>query len=464
MRHRASLEEIVAYTTSYSLDNPLPSVTPNITEGKDNLAYLADVVHNSAMRQRCSTNLGSIDFSEDTKENKVMRILAHHAGSISVGGNLLVSYNTYAREGYSKYTVKIWKEDHLYGLELLGRGYRVSSYTSIKKWDCSKLTRLLSRIGMEEKYVTELATKLGNKPKEYVIETTNMYIPEHYLHLREAQSLTSCMAKNSHIYDLEGEGPNCTDLHPTMVYENSSNVRLGLLREVGSDKPYPYVARFVLCINPNGKVSASRVYGLERSEGLIKAAGVEISDIEGGRLQKIDARGSYLMPYLDGSVNGVSDEGGYYTVDSDGEYCAESECGLLEDPTVECEHCGDYYNPEDMGTMFVRGSELRCCEGCRSDAIYVESRDEVHHREDVVQLCSEYYGCSWSTQYELEEDSTHVEEGWIREEDCVELGGECIHYERRDEILQEIEDEKEAEAERKAEDEAEERRMRGEAA
>ena len=465
MRPRASLPEILTYTKAYTEANKhrLVGVELDVKEDSNNLYIVGRDVQETAEAGSSidTATSNEQDYHDAKPEALALQIIRHHIGTVSsTTGNFVTSKTfwldqhkvqgkLYEGGRYSASTV-LYREENLFGLKLLKRSIN-SENVLVKEWKPSKLTRLLSKLGIAEHAITDLATRRSNKPQSYSLEFTNSYIPEHYRLLAEAQSLTSCMSKASHVYELEGEAADGSDLHPTMAYENSPNVMLGLVKDNNSDKDYPYVARFVV-VCEEGSVHTSRVYGLERSEGLVRGAGIEIGGLEGGKLTKVGARGSYLMPYIDGSCDQVDDVGNYFLVDDGGNYTADSEGGLLEEAGVECEHCGDQTNEEDVSTMYVRGDALSVCEGCRSDACYIDRLDEHHHYDDCVELASEYYGGRWgSNEYDISDECTHTSEGYVRDEDCVEFEGEDMHVSRRDAIEEDREQQELEAAEAKEE-------------
>jgi hypothetical protein len=376
-----------------------------------------------------------------------LRTLYDHRGTIgSASGNYVTSKTWWLTSTTrAKSNTILSKVGDLYSLELTKS--ELGHTTSVKTWGPSKLTRLLSKLGVAEQQITYLATQLSNKPKLYSLHITNSYIPEHYRLMAEAMSLTSCMSKSSDVYDLHGEGPGGTDLHPTMVYEDSANVVLGLLKDNSSDSSYPYVARFVMVVRDDGSVHASRVYGLERAESMVKSIGITVDSLEGGQLKQIEAKDSYLMPYIDGDCDRIGDKGSYFLVEEDGNHVADSEGGMLEDETSECEHCGDRCNGDNMGSMYVRGSELSVCVTCREDSYYVDRLDEYHYYDDCVELSDTYYGGRWGfTEHDLSDECTHTDEGYVRDDDCVEFEGESMHVDRKD-AIEEDREQQELEAE-----------------
>ncbi len=250
------------------------------------------------------------------------------------------------------------------GLWELGVGYgRNVLFTAVKK-----LTKMLKYMGYEDKEVVKFAAEFSNRREGYVIDFTDTYIPENYMLMAEYQNLSSCMSHSSDEYGLED------DEHPTLAYEGSKNLLLGLVRNVNDDSDHPYVARFIFN-KDSGYIS--HTYGMERVCNYIQS-NYSVGNIRGGELTKIKSKsGGYLLPYIDGSYRGCSDLGDIFVID-DGPIYGEYDTGRWGG--VRCDNCGNTCDEED---------NLRALS---------DSYDDVPH--NICGDCSST-DYTWSTHHDL---------------------------------------------------------------
>jgi hypothetical protein len=104
----------------------------------------------------------------------------------------------------------------------------------------------------------------------------------------------------------------------------------------------------------------------------------------GARLLLVESdHGDYIAPYLDEIGNALLSDNDLI-IDAEGDYICQSTNGTAEQKQEGecCEHCGDSYDEEDMGTVYTdsrqRGGET-WCRHCRdSDAFYCEGTEEYY--------------------------------------------------------------------------------------
>jgi hypothetical protein len=106
--------------------------------------------------------------------------------------------------------------------------------------------------------------------------------------------------------------------------------------------------------------------------------------LNGARLLLIKSdHGDYIAPYLDEIGNALLGDNNLI-IDEEGDYICQSTNGTAEQKQEGecCEHCGDYYEADDMTTVYTdsrqRGGET-WCRHCRdSDAFYCEGTEEYY--------------------------------------------------------------------------------------
>ena len=200
-------------------------------------------------------------------------------------------------------------------------------------------------------------------------------------------------------------------------------------------------------------------------------------------------RGGWLMPYIDGGTQNVDIFGDTCTIESNGDYSADSTSGAVEDNTTTCENCGDRYNSEDEGGYIGYHEDTHVCQDCldneytyvtgrrgnqyyvpndeaveahgdyyhvnylsennivelangdyahMDNAVYIDSVDEWHDPDDGYVCYAED-----SNQYELMDDCWQCAESnnWYTDnEDYVEIDGEKYHPDHAPEVDDEDED------------------------
>lgn len=116
----------------------------------------------------------------------------------------------------------------------------------------------------------------------------------------------------------------------------------------------------------------------------------------------------YVMPYIDGTS--ISFHGDHFTMQEDGELCAESTCGTLDfdDGNAECHSCGEYFDRDDSFTVYTlvtndgiaSGNETYCPSCADNEAFYCDANC-VYVANDVaepVEMVSGGHGL-WNSAY-----------------------------------------------------------------
>jgi hypothetical protein len=90
------------------------------------------------------------------------------------------------------------------------------------------------------------------------------------------------------------------------------------------------------------------------------ATGAQLAKIDG------DESGQYLMPYLDGDTQSVSDFGDHFEISHYGDFSTGTSGYITTEDRVCCEHCNEYA-PEDEMTWTGYHEDTRVCDSCISD-------------------------------------------------------------------------------------------------
>jgi len=247
-----------------------------------------------------------------------------------------------------------------------------------------KPTRVLAQL-LGEKLLTKAASLGSFKAKQMELHFLTHYIPEMYIKMSRDESLESCMSKHSGDYNLP------SNLHPTMVYENSPNAVLCLLYDQSKGR---HVARAVGLVE-YGHVVIPSSYGIGGRERYFDDLGcLKENGLDGLKLGKVEYDGEYLAPYVDGDYQLFKVEEDYLLVSDDG-HESSYETGRLK-IGEECSCCGDTFPEDEMTStaddgrvcgfcrdntyIWVEGREAYYHESCTR---YVEGRDESFHEDDV---------------------------------------------------------------------------------
>jgi hypothetical protein len=143
--------------------------------------------------------------------------------------------------------------------------------------------------------------------------------------------------------------------------------------------------------------------------------------IAGARVSKIEKRGHYLMPYIDG-IEYCEDLGDSFLLGSGRIRCSNTE-GLIEcHESAYCDDCGESYDLDNM-TMV---NESCVCQYCLSENyIYSELMDSyLTHNEAESNGDGEYATSRYFERNGYVLDYVCV---WQVESDCVEFDGEYYH-------------------------------------
>lgn len=147
-----------------------------------------------------------------------------------------------------------------------------------------------------------------------------------------------------------------------------------------------YVARAIVWPNESSFVC---VYGLteqykRRLVNELESRGYDRTDaFEGARLRKVEFDSRFvIVPYLDGDISRLRDDGDSLVIDSDGEIDASGTRGYTRiEERYTCAYCGENCSEDYMRP--VAGGEL-VCESCVSDKfIYCEYESEYYPNIDT---------------------------------------------------------------------------------
>lgn len=202
-------------------------------------------------------------------------------------------------------------------------------------------------------------------------------------------------------------GHYSSPFHPVRVYAMGGDITIAFLRacsdtdedsgvdlEATWDGSGTLLARCLVW--PEGK-EYGRVYGDTTNARMLRTAleaqGYSSGDLCGAKIAKVPHSHSYVMPYLDIGGGEVEDMGSYFIVG--GDISATQADGLLEEPGICCDHCGDNYPEDEMALVYTgRGYTGEWCEGCREyHAVYTD-----HDGEYISSDCISSYipsGCTY---------------------------------------------------------------------
>jgi hypothetical protein len=160
--------------------------------------------------------------------------------------------------------------------------------------------------------IQEYISSLGHT---WYLYTTNCHIPKHYRMFENLRNVSSCMSRTNDAY--QHPRPNADKytgdakwIHPLETYENSPNLRLGLITKIHhsewEDDEYPFDIRTILLFDREMKPYGGnhnyygRVYDGVSEE--IKAMGFNNS-LTGGVLNAIYSNeGVLVLPYVDNNL------------------------------------------------------------------------------------------------------------------------------------------------------------------
>jgi hypothetical protein len=154
-----------------------------------------------------------------------------------------------------------------------------------------------------------------------------------------------------------------------------------------------------------------------RENGYSKA-----SDWVGCRIARIEHKGQFIAPYLDGDNKYVTDCGDYFDVceEEDATYQCESQGGYAQPYNqCTCDSCGTGMGDED-GTHVGYHGDVYVCESCLEDYIYAIGRGG-----------NEYYVHQNDTVY-VETHDQHYDDGYLDQNGIVYSDTDMEHYHRDD--------------------------------
>jgi len=189
----------------------------------------------------------------------------------------------------------------------------------------------------------------------------------------------SCMAHEADYFR--------SSCHPVRVYA-AGDIQLAYLTASSEDETA--ISGRVL-VWPERKIY-SRIYGDEQKLAkLLEAQGYHRGDLSGARLRRIECRGAFVMPYVDGPQQ-ARDEGDYLVLDEDGELNCDNTNGLSSENGEECYCCGGRFDRDDLYS--VNGCDGLLCESCESEnTYYCQYNEETYYGDDYVHMAN---GETWS--------------------------------------------------------------------
>lgn len=335
------------------------------------------------------------------------------------------------------FELKLYEKEGLMGVVVKRHGALAYKLSPMKP------TKLLAKL-YGEKIATAAASKVSMKNRGLEVCFTTKYIPECYLQMKRDENLESCMSKPDRCYSVP-EG-----YHPTMAYENSPNAVLVLLWDTGKKR---FVSRAI------GKLEGSSItwvkaYGTSgREEAMNEYTFLSYDgDVEGLCLSKVEvAADVWLLPYVDGPEQLVTDNGDYLVVDVDGEYEANYEMGTTA-PRIECICCGRLVGEV---AFYSRDDAIGVC--CEDDYRWCEDVDDYVHYSDCVYCedigeyrAEDYLHCDYTEYYYAEEGAIDVVvrggawnyhwtvarcnlEDLLENEDVISVDGELLETEEDEE-------------------------------
>ena len=304
----------------------------------------------------------------------------------------------------------------------------------------------------------------------------------------------SCMSSR---FDIECD--DRIDRHPYAVYSPALGWSMAV-RSEGDE----ILGRCLIWTDPNDADTKGfvRSYKRERSEHSHSGAdeaieaylqGLGYAKWRGWPQTPVDKiavrRGGYLMPYIDGAHQWVTDNGDTFTIDSDGDYDASNTSGMVNGHEYTCEDCGEGFDDGDGYWVGIHEDRHICSDCCnnnytyaygrRGNEYYVETSDTVYvgddhyhteylsdngivelhdgeyeHQDNAVYIESEdeYYHCDDDDicydeeegQYDLKSNCWQCTESgnWYNDGvDYVEVDGDKYHPDHAPEPMNEDEDE-----------------------
>jgi hypothetical protein len=159
---------------------------------------------------------------------------------------------------------------------------------------------------------------------------------------------------------------------------------------------------------------------------------------QGTHLAKIDGDESdqYLMPYLDGDTQSVSDCGDHFEISHYGDFSTGTSGYITTEDRVCCEHCHEYA-PEDEMTWTGYHEDTRVCDSCISDTFVHATGRNTYEYYVHVDHATEVDGDWYVTQYLSDNNIVELSNGdYCHLDNAVELSsGDYVHVDDLDDYV-----------------------------
>jgi hypothetical protein len=215
-------------------------------------------------------------------------------------------------------------------------------------------TYLAQHMGLPSHVISTLSQRMIAEAQGLVFEivsdkgTIRKYYTSHNMHNESSRSL-SCMH-----YEFSNLGD-----HPSAVYGDGSDLHLATV----ANRDGVPVGRALVHVEDKYFV---RLYGKDEAVQQALRSWLEVNGYErrasydGAKIKKIrEDDDEYLMPYIDGEANTVSEhDATHWVICFDGDYDATSTGGTISmsesRDDVECENCGEHVDESDTRSVVTR--------------------------------------------------------------------------------------------------------------
>lgn len=242
----------------------------------------------------------------------------------------------------------------------------------------------------------------------------------------------SCMSSRFDIRCNDG-----VDRHPYAVYDPSLGWSMAIRAE-GDE----VLGRCLIWTDPDDPATKGyvRSYKRERNESSHSGADEAIESYlnnlgytkwRGWRyatpLMKYEVSGGkYLMPYIDGGTQRVTDDGDEFTIDDNGDFDASSTSGYVNAYECTCEDCGAGFDDGDGYWVGIHEDRHVCESCCNDNYTYAYSRRGDQYYIDcdrTVYVGDDYYDTDYLSDNEIVElhdgEYEHRDNAvWIESEDA----------------------------------------------
>jgi len=215
----------------------------------------------------------------------------------------------------------------------------------------------------------------------------------------------SCMSHADDCYSSE--------VHPVRMYAHSNLAIAHILNSCGR------VAARVAVNMDTKKYTA--VYGDSVLVNILEESGFSRGGLRGGRLQKYEQDGNFIVPYLDGHDMCIGVHDDYLEIVGDGDMCCDSTDGLVHNSNrVTCDMCSDYM--QDIDAVYVTRCDIYICPVCRDNS-FAMATDE----DGEVMLSSDESIFETSDGEFFTTKEAALANGYITDIDCdVVLEEDCV--------------------------------------